>query len=396
MSLLPPPQPPQDDDPIITQFIPGYSQWELNDKNIKRIDPETGKTILHNYCEKINFTPLGVYRYLVETKGCDINVVDRHRNTPLHGAIGYFTSNNDITVLHYLLGRKDVNVNIKGQHGYTLLHVACNNLISLPLETFRLLIETMVFDINAQDNDNNTPLHCALRQFYRNRPDVTVLRYLLTHKNVNINIKGKYGNTLLHAACLKINYLPLDMFKLLVEVLGCDVNARDDYGYTPIHIILEQFNPADANDISALMYLLTHQDVNGNVSNEFGSNLLHIACGNVNILPLDVFKFLIETKCCDVNGLDDDYNTPIQVALQKIEPKRGDVKVVTYLLTQKSVNINVIDEMGHNLLHLACINDLLDSRYSVELNSKADASLCQIVEVIAERCLQQIVDETTP
>jgi len=149
MSLLPPPQPPQDDDPIITQFIPGYSQWELNDKNIKRIDPETGKTILHNYCEKINFTPLGVYRYLVETKGCDINVVDRHRNTPLHGAIGYFTSNNDITVLHYLLGRKDVNVNIKGQHGYTLLHVACNNLISLPLETFRLLIETMVFDINT-------------------------------------------------------------------------------------------------------------------------------------------------------------------------------------------------------------------------------------------------------
>jgi hypothetical protein len=47
---LPPPPPAQHDDPIITQFRPVEGQRELNDENIERIDPETGSTILHNYC----------------------------------------------------------------------------------------------------------------------------------------------------------------------------------------------------------------------------------------------------------------------------------------------------------------------------------------------------------
>jgi hypothetical protein len=54
------PPPPQDDDPIITQFKPYYDQWELTDNNINRIGPETGHTILHNYCCYINTTPLGL------------------------------------------------------------------------------------------------------------------------------------------------------------------------------------------------------------------------------------------------------------------------------------------------------------------------------------------------
>jgi len=50
------PPPPQDDDPIITQFKPQYGQWELTDDNSKRIDLTTGETILLNYCKKINST----------------------------------------------------------------------------------------------------------------------------------------------------------------------------------------------------------------------------------------------------------------------------------------------------------------------------------------------------
>jgi hypothetical protein len=55
MNLLPPP--PQDDDPIITQFTPVEGQWALIDENIKRIDPKTGHTILHNYCQHIKYHP---------------------------------------------------------------------------------------------------------------------------------------------------------------------------------------------------------------------------------------------------------------------------------------------------------------------------------------------------
>jgi hypothetical protein len=44
--------PPQDDDPIITESEPDYAQCPLNDENIKNIDPDSGKPILHNYSNK--------------------------------------------------------------------------------------------------------------------------------------------------------------------------------------------------------------------------------------------------------------------------------------------------------------------------------------------------------
>jgi hypothetical protein len=37
--------PPQDDDQIITGLKPVEGQWEFNDGNITRIDPESGETI---------------------------------------------------------------------------------------------------------------------------------------------------------------------------------------------------------------------------------------------------------------------------------------------------------------------------------------------------------------
>jgi hypothetical protein len=200
------PPPPQDDDPIITQFKPIANQWELTDKNIKRVNPETGQTILHNYSLYLWTTPLEVYRYLIETKGCDVNARDNNNDTPLHDALCYFEGG-DTTVLMYLLTQTNINVNIKGRYGYTILHYARYNINRLPLDVFKLLIETHGADVNAQDEDNETPVHLAFRCFDPDKGgDITVLAYLINQKNVNLNVKGKKGFNLLHYACT--NNLP--------------------------------------------------------------------------------------------------------------------------------------------------------------------------------------------
>jgi ankyrin repeat protein len=99
---------------------------------------------------------------------------------------------------------------------------------------------------------------------------------------------------------------------------------------------------------------------------------------------------------CDINELDNDNNTPLHNALEDFNPnKGGDITVLTYLLTQKNVNVNIRGKKGHNLLHLTSFNDLPSYKRSVELNAKFDSILCQIVEIIAERCVQHILDETT-
>jgi ankyrin repeat protein len=316
------PPPPQGNDPIITQFHPAdIQQWQLNDDNIKRIEPKTGQTILHNYCEYINTTPLPVYRYLIETMSCDINLQDKNKNTPLHQALKYCPPIEGITVLMYLLNRKNVvNCNTKGEYGSTFLHMACININSLPLNIFELLIETMGADVNVQDKYNDTPLHYAIRGFNRQYGgDITVLTYLLSQKGINVNIKGWHGNTLLHTACDNINIFPLEIFKVLIETQGFDVNQQGEYNDTPLHRAFEYFKQDNTSDIA----------------------------------------------------------------------------VLTYLLTQENVNVNIKGKNGRNVLHMACISNLSHSWDSAELNTECDTTLCQIVEMIIRSCVRWVLDETT-
>jgi ankyrin repeat protein len=288
---LPPPSPPQDDDPIIAQFKPRGLQWELTDDNINRIDPRTGYTILHNYCFYINTTPLEVYRYLIEVKGCDVNARDNNNDTPLHCALRYFNPNKggEITVLNYLLSQNGIDGDTKGERGYTILHDICSKINKFRLDAFKLLIETMGCDVNAQNDDGSTPLHKALECFNpRHGGDIAVLKYLLSQKGVNGNIKDKYGYTLLHTACDNMNKLPIDVFKILIETLGCDINVQDNCKQTPLHNALGGFEP-NYGDITVLTYLLSQKGINVNIKGWNGETLLHIACKKARRLPLEIF-----------------------------------------------------------------------------------------------------------
>jgi ankyrin repeat protein len=81
---------------------------------------------------------------------------------------------------------------------------------------------------------------------------------------------------------------------------------------------------------------------------------------------------------------------------------------LVYLVDQKNIDVNIKDQNGLTLLHLACICDSLDSKnddyddYNDEdssddkLNAETDAIFSHILEIIAERCVEQILDEVTP
>jgi ankyrin repeat protein len=353
------PPPPQANDPIITQFKPVQGQWELNDKNIQHIGTKTGETILHNYCRYVNTTPLEVYRYLIEVKGCDVNAQDKDKDTAVHRAITYFRQNgsNNNTVLTYLLSQNGVNANVKNQFGSNLLHFACRNINNLSFDIFKLLIETMGGDLNVQNNSNDTPIHCAIHYFEQNHQNVSILTYLLNHKDVNVNQPFDYGCTLFHIACLSIHTLPLDIFKHIVEIKGGDINIRDEFDCTPIDLSFQRFRQDDGSNIDVLMYLLSLDDVNVNAMNKIGHTLLHLVCQNISNFPIDVFKYMIEFKGGDINLKDMKNDTPIHNALRFFNPKT-DFTILFYLLNQSDININDVNQFGLNLLHLACIQNL--------------------------------------
>jgi ankyrin repeat protein len=466
------PPPPQGDDPIITQFKPVKGQWELNDENITRIDPRIGETILHNYCQHINTTPLGVWRYLIEVKGCDINAQNDNKNTPLYPALLCFdpSKGGDITVLMYLLSQKGINGNIKGQDDKKLLHYACFMINRLPIDIFKLLIETLGFDPTERDKDGNTPIHYAFAVFNPSiSSDITVLMYLLSHKNVNIHTKGPNDFLLFHWACLLVNALPLDVFKCLIETKGGDVttlndtfisyalhafkpelgsdaavailkylidqvnpntknqlgytllhtafsyvnklsldlckylietkgysiNVRDDGDQTPFCNAFRSFNSNNGGDVAVLIYLLTQKGIDGNIKGQFDRTLLHYACININRIPLDVFKVLIERHGCDVNAQDKDNHTPLHNAIYCFNSSQGDINVLAYLINQANTGVNTKYTKGFTLLHSACTINPSNKQDSMKKNAECETVSCQIVEVIVERLVQQVLDVTT-
>jgi ankyrin repeat protein len=268
-----------------------------------------------------------------------------------------------------------------------------------PVEVYRYLIETLGADVNVQDDNCNTPIHWALGFF---DPTVTgvgtnVLMYLLSRKDVNVNIKDNYGYTLLHYACGNINSLPLEIFKSLIETIGFDVNAQASNKDTPLHRALRFFDPNDGGDINLWAYLIAQKGINVNIKNSNGHTLLHTACININSLPIDVFKLLIEMLGCNINAQDKCNDTPLHHALRFFDPNYGgDITVLAYLINQKNINVNTKYKRDHTLLHTACIINLSNFWHSAELSARYDTILSQIVELIAERCVQEVFDAKTP
>jgi ankyrin repeat protein len=207
-------------------------------------------------------------------------VLDKYNNTPIHLALDSFNRDDgDLNVLTYLL-QQGVKLNIKAHHGHTLLHQACIGINKLPLGIFKYLIETKGADVNVQNINNDTPLHLALRDFQPadNDDNITVLTYLLNQTDVNVNINGQYGCTVLHEACDNIKNLPLDVFKLLIETKNANINAQDEFNNTPLHHAIRFLRQDDCFETTILTYLFGQNGLNINIKGENSRNLLHMVC----------------------------------------------------------------------------------------------------------------------
>lgn len=175
------------------------------------------------------------------------------------------------------------------------------------------------------------------------------------------NTSNEAGQTSLH--CAVLNKTSTVMVQTLLE-LGCEINGKDIYGNTPLHVVLFQ----TSCNIQMVKLLLKHGASVSKTNND-GQTPLHVALEYVS--SFEVVNELLKYGA-DVDAKDMKYRTPLDVVLQN---NTENSKIVKKLLSNGAC-IHEKNKKGETLLHvsiksgksLEVIRELL--YYGISINSK--------------------------
>ena len=199
-------------------------------------------------------------RYLLSLPEVELNHQDSAENTALHCAVDVCpidqTSAVQCALVVQLLIDAGADIEMKNRSGHSPLHNACcfgaldivkmfveagagvrdtdNHgctcfMLAVQIghtETVRYLVGLREVDVNHQDSDDKTALHCAVEEKY------TEIVQLLITAGADMDTKDNEGRSPLHDACC---FGALDIVKMLVEA-GAGVRATDNQGDTCLTI----------------------------------------------------------------------------------------------------------------------------------------------------------------
>lgn len=233
----------------------------------------------------------------------------------------------------------NANVEITDHNSRTPLHYAA---FILNLEIIKCLIDSGA-NINAKDKSGRTPIFYVLAigyvpdsnvdsQMHNNlyKKDREAILQYFVESGADINVKDKYGSTLLHFA---YNIPSLEAVEYILNN-GADVNARDNAKKTPIFYV-------GGGDID----LLVKYGAEVNAKSYIGETPLHCA---VIEGDLENTKKLIAYKA-DVNAQSKNGNTPL---MEAIVLEENEIEFCSLLLKNKA-DVNIRDVKGHTALYLA-------------------------------------------
>ncbi|XP_014232795.1 ankyrin-3-like [Trichogramma pretiosum] len=237
------------------------------------------------------------------------------------------------------------NVNYEDGEGYTHFHVACEFGCDDVVEKFLEFGQ----DPNCIPRQPNVdpPLHLALKK-YDNKKVVE----LLLRSGADPNSTDMNGETPLHH--MYSDEIAEIFFKIVEEndhrLQPVQVDIRDRYGYTPLHLALY-------NNRINLAQLLLNKGADPSLTDEEGLTSLHIIVDISNYANRDeaiqLATMLFEVsndkgKTVQVDAVDKEGRTPLQVALAY-----DNIKMVEFLL-RRGANPNLADTEGLTPLHIIC------------------------------------------
>ena len=261
-----------------------------------------------------------VVKYLLK-KGADLQKIDDNG----HNAVTWAAARGQTEMFEYLL-KKGADIMIEGKGGTAALRSAAyyNH-----IDIVKLLLKKGV-PLEERNSYGYTPLLSAT-----SAGNCEVMQ-LLIDAGADINVKLSENNeSLLHNAAMSGKVDAID----LVISNGADIEARDNFGRSPIFFSLYSREPA------ALAKMI-EKGADVNVKNEDGATLVQVAA---RVEMPEMVKMLIDAKV-DVNIADKDNTTPLYWAVMT-----GNEEIAKMLLSN-GADPNIAEKnSGDNPLHLASI-----------------------------------------
>jgi hypothetical protein len=303
-----------------------------------------------------------------------LNQCDVNNSTPIEHFVRTFKPQDDINLLKYLISLPGVDINRQNDQTTTILHQICQNINTSSVNFFKYIVQNLNPNFNLRNHHNQTPYDIAFTNFSPNQSSVDIMTYLLTLPNIDMTNLNPLGRTPLHQSCLFINYIPLVVFKHLIEQCDANVCKKDFYGHTPIQLaLLHSTKPPNIDSIprnmpqtgantAKLEYLLSKCN-DDDIIYSGKMNILEHMCNNVSNLDLSIFRnyierrsrINIEKKLIGSAGLepatenenlsikeqfDDHCYSPIYQAFSNLD-HGVDFNIVLYLLDQIKRNLSL-------------------------------------------------------
>ena len=168
------------------------------------------------------------------------------------------------------------------------------------------------------------------------RSDVKQIEKLI-REGVDVNQKNEYGETPLHLSLFDLEYKPEAVIALLKA--GADINARNNSGTTPLLYAL--YNKNAANQYARL---LIENGADVNLARDNGETPLHVTVG----WTTSGISMLLLTKGADPNAV----GLYGETAFLRAVLNGADIEIIR-LAIEKGANLRVTNKEGKSLLTLA-------------------------------------------
>ncbi|XP_063799074.1 E3 ubiquitin-protein ligase MIB2 isoform X2 [Pseudophryne corroboree] len=155
---------------------------------------------------------------------CAINIQDLHGDTPLH----YAVTADFRSIIEILTEVPNIDFTVQNQQGFNLLHHSAlkGNVLAV-----RKILERARQLVDSKKEDGFTALHLATLNNHQEVVDI-----LIREGRCDVNLRNNRNQVPLHLA---VTHGHINLVQILVTE-GADVNAEDEDGDTPMHIVLVQ------------------------------------------------------------------------------------------------------------------------------------------------------------